>query len=209
MAYSVVPGVYHIAIQQYLVFSAGAAELDEDGVARQFPPPRDGRRANPSANTDLSEQLPSRTQLRRELVGLELEEEEAPIDHQALRKICLAAYKLDTSHPGRSQDQFDRYAEQLVTALGIDYTECFLDEHRLVGLTVFRNRAKKIMEVSQLNIASVCGLKAWSVLWDVWFACCFVLSGMQRVCWHVASCATGRKLLSVAESQIHIYMSVL
>lgn len=45
----------------------------------------------PSANADLSEQLLSRTHLRRELVGLELEQEEAPVDHQALRKICLAA----------------------------------------------------------------------------------------------------------------------
>ena len=44
-----------------------------------------------SANADLSEQLLSRTRLRRELEGLELEEEEAPVDHQALRKICLAA----------------------------------------------------------------------------------------------------------------------
>ena len=76
-------------------------------------------------------------------MGLELEEEEAPIDHQALRKICLAADKLDIPHSGRSLNQFNRYAEQPETALAIDCTECLLDKHRIVGMTVLRNRAKK------------------------------------------------------------------
>ena len=134
--------------------------MDADlGDISQWPPQRDPRRVNP-ASTDTAERLLPRSQIRRQLEQPEMEAEQDPesaigVQWEDQQDMCRRARIIDTL-TAAGQNEFDRFAEQLVESFGMDYFACFEDQHRISGTRSFRGRAKIVMGVSSCLQAVIC-----------------------------------------------------
>ena len=74
------------------------------------------------------------------------EDDETHLGWEACQAMCKLASKLNT-HSTKGAEEFNRYAEQVVVGLGLNFHECFEDEHRLAGQLAFRGRARVVMRV--------------------------------------------------------------
>ncbi len=135
---------------------AGPGPDDLDG-SPAWPPARDLRRVNPSLQSPDA-QLQPRSRLRREQQqpGMDdAEDDESRLGWEAFQAMCKLASKLNTRST-KGAEEFNRYAEQVVVGLGLNFFECFEDEHRLAGQLAFRGRARVVMRVLLLLMLEDC-----------------------------------------------------
>jgi len=138
----------------------GPGPDDLDG-SPAWPPARDLRRVNPTLQSPDA-QLQPRSRLRREQQhpGMDdAEDDESHLGWEAFQAMCKLASKLNT-HSTKGAEEFNRYAEQVVVGLGLNFFECFEDEHRLAGQLAFQGRARVVMRVLLLlMLEDYCTLK--------------------------------------------------